>query len=117
MPRHDARGLALPGDAADRARNFVQACDAMKDAGDTLELVAKPLESLQPALQHLAPHDLGRLSGIRRARRRKRLEETARLGHLPAYVAEELGAGGHGGSRSFQRSLNVRDATGGRSRV
>src|SRR5262245_53780445 len=117
MPGQDAPGLPLLGDAADHAGDLAQMPHAMKDPRDTLELFLKASERLRPSLGHLALHHLESLSHVRRAGGGLGLEEAASLRHFPPDAAQELGPRAHGRPRSFHRSLKVRAATGGRSRV
>ena len=102
--------------ASTAAGHVADGLHPMEHPGDPLELLAKALEGLRPALRHLSPHGLRGLHRSRRARRGLRPEAARRLGDLRPDTAEKVRPRGHH-ARSFHRSRKVRAAMGGRSRV
>src|SRR6266542_3153662 len=117
VPRQHALRLSRLGNMLDHPGHLVQSRHAVEDSRDALELLAEALEGPRPSLGHLPLDHLEGLARVERARDRTRFEEAPGLAHLPPDTAEELRARGHDRSSSFHRSLKVRAATGGRSRV
>src|SRR5262249_25948961 len=78
-----------------RRRHVVCGGDAMEHARDALELRAKALERLGPALAQLTLQDLEPPARFRRALSRRRLEQPAGLGHLGPDATEKVLLRGH----------------------
>ena len=116
---HHLARLPIVRDAGNDRGNHVDGRGPVEHAGHALELAAERLECFRPALDELSPDGLGLGRRMLRAPGRRGRGPTGAHPHLLADPLEELGPGRHA-RRSLseaQRSWNVRDATGGRSRV